>query len=144
MSYSGTVKKWVSGRGFGFISYDEGEIFVHASAIDGKDSLNIGENVTFTIGEDERTGKSRAANVQGDGSGEPAQESGGWGGNRGGGYNNGGGWGGNNYGGGNRGYGGNNYGGGNRGGQGGGDRPCYNFRDNGNCRFGDSCRFSHQ
>jgi len=122
MSESGVVKKWIGNRGFGFITYDGGEIFVHVSQVNGKSDLNVGEGVTFDIGQDERSGKDRANNVTGDGKGEPAPQQNY--NNYGGGYNQGGGYGGrggrrNNYGGGRNNYGGgrrNNYGGGNRGG----------------------------
>jgi len=47
----GKVKKWLDERGYGFISSEEhsSEIFVHSSNIEGKSSLNEGEEVEFEI-----------------------------------------------------------------------------------------------
>ena len=47
----GKVKKWLDERGYGFIfSEDQSrEIFVHSSNIEGKSSLNEGEEVEFEI-----------------------------------------------------------------------------------------------
>jgi len=169
MVQTGTVQKWIPHKGYGFIDYASGSIFVHFSDINTGDSLNIAENVTFEIAEDERSGKTRAVNVEGDGSGTPAPERnndnfgggrGGFGGNSGGGYGgqqqggNSGGYGGNSGGyGGNSGggYGGNSggsWGGsggqqGGQGGQGGARGMCRNFQRDGTCRFGDRCRFQH-
>jgi len=90
MSSSGSVKKWLP-KGFGFIEQEDGsDIFVHVSACDGREFLNIGEKVTYDIGQDERSGRDRAINVTGDGSGEePDMEErrGGFGGSRQGGRN---------------------------------------------------------
>ena len=50
---SGTIKKLVSDRGFGFIAADDGkEYFFHRSGVDSLvnfDSLTGGEQVTFEI-----------------------------------------------------------------------------------------------
>jgi len=200
----GSVKKWLV-KGYGFIEMEDGnDIFVHKSNLnDGRQHLKIGENVTFDAKHDTRTGKQRAENVSGDGTGEepdmtddrPPRDSGGYGGGRdsggyggrsggygggrgggrsgggygggrGGGYGGGrdqgygggrdsGGYGGGRdsgyggqqsggYGGGReRDYGGSRGGGSRGGGRGGGNKGiCYQYRD-GNCRFGDRCRFSH-
>merc|ERR1719266_64395 len=68
---AGTVKKWLS-RGFGFIEVENrDDVFVHTSNCDGREFLNIGENVTFDIKTDERSGKLRAVNVIGDRTGTP-------------------------------------------------------------------------
>merc|ERR1740129_2211490 len=68
--------KWVSGRGFGFITNDADgqDVFVHFRATsDGRNTLNIGEGVTFDIEMGDKGPK--AVNVTGDGTGEPPQES---------------------------------------------------------------------
>merc|ERR1719242_2072341 len=77
---AGTVKKWLS-RGFGFIEVENrDDVFVHTSNCDGREFLNIGENVTFDIKTDERSGKLRAVNVVGDRTGSPPDLGGGRGG----------------------------------------------------------------
>jgi len=180
---SGSIQKWMGHKGYGFIVYDEPEqsVFIHINDVDGRDSLNISENVTFEIIHDQGSGKRRAVNVVGDGSGTPAPERTNYDGGRGrGGYGGRGSYGGGNsygggYGGGNNSYGGgygggygNNQGGGygggygnnngggygnsrgggfggGFGGRGGGQsKPCRNFQSTGFCRFGDTCRFSHE
>ena len=63
---TGSVKFFNSEKGFGFISGQDGQdYFVHFSAIqaDGHKSLNDGENVTFTVEQDPRSGKMRAGQV---------------------------------------------------------------------------------
>jgi len=120
MSQTGSVKKWIGDRGFGFIVPADGgqDVFVHFSGISGKRELNVGENVTFDVEIDDRSGKPRAINVVGDGSGQPAQ-SGGFGGGRGGGY------------GGGRSGGRNNYGGNRQGGYSGGQSGGYGQQQSG-------------
>lgn len=63
----GTVKWFNAGKGYGFISNDEGgeDVFVHFSAIqsDGYKSLEEGQKVTYDTERDARNGKLRAANV---------------------------------------------------------------------------------
>ena len=59
----GTVK-WFNGqKGFGFIQPESGnkDVFVHISAVEraGMSTLNEGQNVTFDVVADGRTGKSR-------------------------------------------------------------------------------------
>lgn len=65
---TGTVKWFDAGKGYGFISNDEGgdDIFVHFSAIqiDGFKTLKDGQKVTFDIEEDAKNGKLRASNVR--------------------------------------------------------------------------------
>lgn len=78
MSKSGTVLKWISQSGYGFIDDgSEENIFVHRSNLeDGVDALNIGEKVTFDTYTDERSGREQATNVKGDGSGQPDERGG--------------------------------------------------------------------
>lgn len=81
MSCEGTCKKWFADRGFGFIAQEGadpsvGDIFVHFTGITqpGRKSLNIGEKVTFDLGSDAKSGKPRAENVSGDGTGKSSEE----------------------------------------------------------------------
>jgi len=64
----GTVKWFNSQKGFGFIQPANGgqDVFVHISAVEraGMGSLNEGQNVTFDIVADRRTGKSAAENLR--------------------------------------------------------------------------------
>ncbi len=65
---TGTVKWFSAGKGYGFISNDEGgdDIFVHFSAIqiDGFKTLKEGQKVAFEIEQDESKGKLRAVDVK--------------------------------------------------------------------------------
>jgi CspA family cold shock protein len=47
----GTVKRWLLGRGYGFIKPDEGEddVFVHHSEIEGAFELKEGQRVEFEV-----------------------------------------------------------------------------------------------
>ena len=64
---TGTVKWFNAGKGYGFISNDEGgeDIFVHFSAIqtEGFKTLREGQKVSFEAEQDEVKGKLRASNV---------------------------------------------------------------------------------
>jgi CspA family cold shock protein len=64
----GTVKSINSQKGFGFIQPANGgqDVFVHISAVEraGMSSLNEGQNVSFDIVADRRTGKSAAENLR--------------------------------------------------------------------------------
>ncbi len=62
----GTVKFFNQEKGYGFISPDNGgtDVFVHVSAIDGGSLLRDGQKVTYEIGQDRKSGKSRAENVR--------------------------------------------------------------------------------
>ena len=64
----GTVKWFNSQKGFGFIQLDAGgnDVFVHISAVEraGMSTLNEGQNVSFDIVADRRTGKSAAENLR--------------------------------------------------------------------------------
>jgi CspA family cold shock protein len=64
----GTVKWFNSQKGFGFIQPTNGgqDVFVHISAVEraGMSTLNEGQNVSFDIVADRRTGKSAAENLR--------------------------------------------------------------------------------
>lgn len=63
---TGTIKKLVGDRGFGFIAEDgNGEIFFHRSQVAGDrfDTLREGDKVSFTRGKDSRSDRDRAENV---------------------------------------------------------------------------------
>ena len=64
----GTVKWFISHKGFGFIQPANGgqDVFVHISAVEraGMGTLNEGQNVSFDIVADRRTGKSAAENLR--------------------------------------------------------------------------------
>ena len=65
---TGTVKWFNAGKGYGFISNDEGgeDVFVHFSAIqiEGFKTLREGQKVSFDVEEDSAKGKLRASNVK--------------------------------------------------------------------------------
>ena len=60
----GIVKKWLDGRGFGFIEVDDSEddVFVHHSELQGTYSIMSGQKVEFEV-EDSDKGP-RATNVK--------------------------------------------------------------------------------
>ncbi|HEV8463738.1 MAG TPA: cold-shock protein [Pseudolabrys sp.] len=64
----GTVKWFNSQKGFGFIQPANGgqDVFVHISAVEraGMSTLNEGQNVSFDIVADRRSGKSAAENLR--------------------------------------------------------------------------------
>ena len=64
----GTVKWFNSQKGFGFIQPADGskDVFVHISAVEraGMSSLNEGQQVTFDVVADRKTGKSSADNLR--------------------------------------------------------------------------------
>ncbi|MBD9454683.1 cold-shock protein [Rhizobium sp. RHZ02] len=62
---NGTVKFFNQDKGFGFITPDNGgpDVFVHISAVPGG-SLRDGQNVSYDLGQDRKTGKSKAENVR--------------------------------------------------------------------------------
>ncbi|MEX2697663.1 cold-shock protein [Rhizobium mongolense] len=61
----GTVKFFNEDKGFGFITPENGgaDVFVHVSALQRGDSLREGEKVSYELGQDRKTGKSKAENV---------------------------------------------------------------------------------
>ena len=63
---TGTVKFFAHDKGFGFITPDDGgqDVFVHISALEAGGSLRDGEKVSYDIGQDRKTGKSKAENVR--------------------------------------------------------------------------------
>merc|ERR1719331_2362910 len=67
MAYTGTLAKFMDGKGFGFIERDDGEgqAFVHFSQLTngGSDDMVVGCKMTFDLGIDDRSGKERAQNV---------------------------------------------------------------------------------
>jgi CspA family cold shock protein len=64
----GTVKWFNSQKGYGFIQPDDGskDVFVHISAVEraGMHGLNEGQNISFEVVADRRTGKSSAGNLR--------------------------------------------------------------------------------
>jgi len=77
MSLTGKVKTWVAGKGFGFIESQDGsaDMFVHFRQIQGgRTTLNVGENVTYSLGTNPKTGRPVAENVVGDLTGTPVED----------------------------------------------------------------------
>ena len=62
---TGTVKFFNNDKGFGFITPDNGgaDVFVHVSALSGGGSLREGDKVSYELGQDRKTGKSKAERV---------------------------------------------------------------------------------
>ena len=60
---SGTIKKLVSDKGFGFIESDGDDLFFHRSAVEGTtfEELQEGQSVEFNVGEGPKG--TRAENV---------------------------------------------------------------------------------
>ncbi len=63
---NGTIKFFNGDNGFGFITPDNGgaDVFVHVSALQGGGSLREGQQVSYEVGQDRKTGKSKAENVR--------------------------------------------------------------------------------
>ncbi|MBO9126788.1 MULTISPECIES: cold-shock protein [unclassified Rhizobium] len=61
----GTVKFFNEDKGFGFITPENGgtDVFVHITALPRGASLREGDKVSFDLGQDRKTGKSKAENV---------------------------------------------------------------------------------
>ena len=70
---SGTVKFFNASKGFGFIQPDDGgpDVFVHATALEraGIRDLNEGDQVSFELEEDRRSGKVAAVDLRVTGAG---------------------------------------------------------------------------
>ncbi|CDN51970.1 cold-shock protein [Neorhizobium galegae] len=62
---TGTVKFFNDDKGFGFITPENGgqDVFVHVSALERGGSLREGDKVSFELGQDRKTGKSKAESV---------------------------------------------------------------------------------
>jgi CspA family cold shock protein len=62
----GTIKFYNADRGFGFIKPDGGgaDVFVHVSAVPVGLTLSEGQRVTFEVGVDRKSGRSRAEQVE--------------------------------------------------------------------------------
>lgn len=63
---TGTVKFFNQDKGFGFITPDNGgtDVFVHVSAVQDSSPLRDGQKVSYDLGQDRKTGKSKAENVR--------------------------------------------------------------------------------
>jgi CspA family cold shock protein len=63
---TGTIKFFAAEKGFGFITPENGgaDVFVHVSALEGDASLSEGQKVSYDVGQDRKTGKSKAENVR--------------------------------------------------------------------------------
>mmetsp|Transcript_113270 Transcript_113270/g.178164 ORF Transcript_113270/g.178164 Transcript_113270/m.178164 type:complete len:101 (-) Transcript_113270:244-546(-) len=90
MSSKGTIKKFFTDKGFGFITPDDGseDVFVHVKENGGDDAwsnVQAGDAVKYDAEWDDRKGKYKAANVTGDTIGGGGGGGGSWGSSGGGG-----------------------------------------------------------
>ena len=73
MASSGTVKKFMDDKGFGFITPDNGgeDVFIHIKQCNGAESLSEGDKVTYDEEWNDRKGKMNGTNctVSGGGGG---------------------------------------------------------------------------
>lgn len=62
---SGKIKMFNDSKGFGFIKPDDGgnDVFFHVSALKDGDDIAEGKAVTYEMGSDPKTGKSKAVSV---------------------------------------------------------------------------------
>ena len=62
---TGTVKFFNGDKGYGFITPENGgsDVFVHVSALQGG-TLSEGQRVSYDLGQDRKSGKSKAENVR--------------------------------------------------------------------------------
>jgi CspA family cold shock protein len=65
MMPQGTIKTWFQDKGFGFIKPEAGgaDVFFHESALREGDEVAPGKAVTYEVGTDKRTGKTKAIEV---------------------------------------------------------------------------------
>ena len=63
---TGRIKRWFDDRGFGFIRPDAGgsDVFLHAKALPPGTVIGEGDRLSFTIENDPRNGRPRAASVR--------------------------------------------------------------------------------
>lgn len=63
---TGTVKFFAQDKGFGFITPSDGgqDVFIHVSALGYGNSISEGQKVSFDVGQDRKTGKSKAENAK--------------------------------------------------------------------------------
>ncbi|MDL2406164.1 cold-shock protein [Rhizobium calliandrae] len=63
---TGKVKFFNADKGYGFITPESGgtDVFVHVSALQYGDTLREGQSVSYDLGQDRKTGKSKAENVR--------------------------------------------------------------------------------
>lgn len=63
---TGTVKFFNQDKGFGFITPDDGgqDVFVHVSGVLSGGPLRDGAKVSYELGQDRKTGKSKALDVR--------------------------------------------------------------------------------
>lgn len=57
----GVIKKWITGRNYGFIETDEvdQDVFVHGSAVDSEEKLSEGQEITFEVEESAKGPKAK-------------------------------------------------------------------------------------
>ena len=60
---NGKIKMFNNDRGFGFINDGGTDVFFHLSALREGDEIAVGKAVTFEIGVDPKSGKSKAVSV---------------------------------------------------------------------------------
>jgi cold shock protein len=62
---TGTIKMFNEDKGFGFIKPDDGgvDVFFHVSALRDGGEITQGKAVTFEIGVDQKSGKTKAVSV---------------------------------------------------------------------------------